>query len=47
MATKCDIEMYSIHAEQKFVVAERSIRTLKKKCINTCLHYQKMCILIN
>ena len=46
MATKCDIEMYSIH-EQKFVVAERSIRTLKKKCINTCLQYQKMCILIN
>ena len=26
-----DIEMYSIHNEQKFVVAERFIRTLKTK----------------
>ena len=33
---KNNIEMYSIHNEGKFVVAERFIRTLKKKLfINT------------
>ena len=35
MATKNDIEMYSIHNEGKLVAAERFIRTLKNKFINT------------
>ena len=30
-----DIEMYSTHNEEKSVVAERFIRTLKNKIINT------------
>ena len=39
--------MYSTHNERESVVAERFIRTLKIKFTNTCLPYQKMCILIN
>ena len=35
MARKNTIEMYSTHNNEKFVVAERFIRTLKKKFINT------------
>ena len=31
---KNDIEMYSMHNEEKSVAAERFIRTLKKKIIN-------------
>ena len=42
-----NIEMYSIHNEGKFVVAERFFRTLKNKIYKYILHYQKMCILIN
>ena len=42
-----DIEMHSIHNEGKSVAAERFIRTLKKKFINTWHLYQKMCISIN
>ena len=32
---KNDIEMYSTHNEEKSVIAERFIRTLKIKFINT------------
>ena len=39
--------MYSIHNKVKSVIAERFIRFLKKKNINTWLQYQKMCIWIN
>ena len=35
MARKNAIEMYSTHNNEKFVVAERFIRTLKTKFINT------------
>ena len=42
-----DIEMYSTNNEEKSVIAERFIRTLKNKFINTSLRYQKMRILIN
>ena len=42
-----DIEMYSTNNEGKSVIAERFIRTLKIKFINTWLQYQKMCLLIN
>ena len=41
------IEMYSTHNNRKSVDAERFIRTLKIKCMNTRLHLQIMCILIN
>ena len=44
---KNEIEMYSTHNEGKSVVAERFIRNLKIKFINTWLQHQKMCILIN
>ena len=44
---KNDIEMYSIHNEEKSVAAERFIRTLKKKIINPWLQFQKMSILMN
>ena len=37
----------STHNERKFVIAERFIRTLKIKFMNTWPQYQKMCILIN
>ena len=36
MPTKNAIEIYSIHNEGKSVVAERFVRTLKNKFINTC-----------
>ena len=39
--------MYSINNDGKSVIAERFIRTLKIKLINTWHQYQKMCILIN
>ena len=42
-----DIVMYSTNNEGKSVIAERFIRTLKKKIINTWHQYQKMYILIN
>ena len=42
-----DIEMYSIQNEGKSVVAERFVRTLRLKSINTWLQCRKMCILIN
>ena len=42
-----NVEMYSLHNKGKSVVAERFIRTLKKKIMNTWLHHQKMCVLIN
>ena len=40
-------EMFSIHNEQKSNVAEKIIRTLKNKFINTWVEYQKIFILIN
>ena len=39
---KNDIEMYSTHNEQKFVIAEIFIRILKNKIYNTWLQFQKM-----
>ena len=42
-----NIEMYSKHNEGKSAIAERFIRTLKIKFINTWLQYQKMSLLIN
>ena len=39
--------MYSTNNDGKSVIAERFIRTLKNKLINTCHQYQKMYILIN
>ena len=42
-----NIEMYSTHNDGKSVIAERFIRTIKIKFINTWLQYRKMCILIN
>ena len=41
------IEMYSIHNEGKYVVAERFIRTLKTKIYKYMTAISKMCILIN
>ena len=41
------IEMYSTHNEGKSVVAERLIRTIKKKIYKYMTQYQNMCILIN
>ena len=41
------IELNSTHNEEKSVVAERFIKTLKMKLTNAWLHFQKMCILIN
>ena len=40
-----DIEMYSTHNEGKSVVAERFIRTLKKKIYMHMTAVSKMCIL--
>ena len=39
--------MHWIHNEEKSVVTERFIGTLKNKIYNTWLHNQRMCILIN
>ena len=36
-----NIEMYSMHNKGKAVVAERFIRTLRVKFVNTWLQYQK------
>ena len=44
---KNDIKMYSSHNERKSVVAERFMRTFKKKIICIWLRYKKSCILIN
>ena len=42
-----NIEMHWIHNEEKSVVTERFIGTLKNKIYNTWLQNQRMCILIN
>ena len=42
-----DIEMYSRHNEGKSVVAERFIRTLKKKIYKYMTSVSKICILID
>ena len=42
-----DIEMYSRHNEGKPVVAERFIRTLKKKIYKYMISVSKICILID
>ena len=47
MIIKHGIEMYSTHNGGKSVVAERFIRTLKTKSINTWLQFQKMLIMTN
>ena len=39
-----DIEMYSAHNEEKFVVAEGFIRSLKTKFTNMWLQYPETCI---
>ena len=36
--------MYSMHNEGKSVIAERFIKTLKMKFINTWFQYQKICV---
>ena len=46
MATNNEKEMYPTHDEEKPVVAERFIRTLKNK-IYKYFQYQNMCMLIN
>ena len=47
MLEKDDIVMYSKHNEGKSAIAEKFVRTLKIKFINTWLQFQKMFILIN
>ena len=50
MARKNAIEMYLTNNKRKSVVAEKFIRTLKKKIykyISVWLQYQKMCMLLN
>ena len=42
-----DIVMYSTHNEEKSVVAERFIKTLKSKIYKYMISVSKMCILIN
>ena len=42
-----DIEMYSIHNEGKYVVAERFIRNLKTKICKFMTSISNMCILTN
>ena len=42
-----DIEMYLIHNEEKSVVAERFIKTLKNKIYKYMSPMSKMCISIN
>ena len=42
-----DIEMHSIHNEEKSVVAERFIRTLKTKIYKYMISVSKMCVSIN
>ena len=44
---KNDIEIYSMHNEGKSVIAERFIRTLKKKIYKYMTSISKKCILIN
>ena len=44
---KNEIEMYFRQGEGKSVVAERFIRTLNNKILNTCFNYQKICTLMN
>ena len=47
MTRKNAIEIYSVQNEGKSVIAERFIRTLKNKILNTWIQYQKIYILIN
>ena len=42
-----NIEIYSIHNEGRFAVAERSIRTLNNKTYKYMTAISKMCVLIN
>ena len=42
-----DIEIYSTQYEDKSVVTEKIVKTLKIKLTNIWLQYQKMCALIN
>ena len=42
-----NIEIYSIHNEGRFAVAERFIRTLNNKTYKYMTAISKMCILIN
>ena len=42
-----DVEMYSTSNEEKSVIAERFIRTLKNEFTNIWLQYKKLSILIN
>ena len=46
MVIKNDIEIYSTHNEEKSVIAERFIRTLKNKSYKYMAFISKMCILI-
>ena len=41
------IELYSIHNEEKFIVAERLLEPQIIKSIKARLQYEKICILIN
>ena len=42
-----DIEIYSTQYEDKSVVTEKIVKTLKIKLTTIWLQYQKMCALIN
>ena len=42
-----DIEMYSMHNEEKSLIAGTVIRTLKNKVYKYMIQFQKMFILIN
>ena len=42
-----DIEMYTMHNEEKSLVAGTVIRTLKNKVYKYMIQFQKMFILIN
>ena len=44
---KNDVEMYSTHNGGKYFVAEKFIRTLKKKIVSILLQYQNLYILIS
>ena len=47
MVTRHDIEIYSVHNEEKSILAERFIRTLEKKIYKYMTSISKMRILIN
>ena len=42
-----DVEMHSAHIEEKSVIADRFIRTLKDKIYKYMNSVSKICILIN